>query len=193
MILLLGGTSETPKIANLLAKNNCKVLISNLTDSPVNWDLNSSIRLRHGALDVNSMCDLIAEQDILAIVDAAHPYAEELHSNAIEACTQMNVPYYRYERPCVNYAGYDVEFADDHQKAAAITFRFGHCALLTTGTKNLKPYVEIAQETDSKLYVRILPCKESIDICKKYAIDNDHIIAQRGPFTTQQNIELIKK
>jgi precorrin-6x reductase len=41
--------------------------------------------------------------------------------------------------------------------------------------------------------VRVLPCQESIDICKKYAIDNNHIIAERGPFTVEQNIEIIKK
>ena len=126
MILLLGGTSETPQIANLLAKNKTEVLISNLTESPVDWNLNTAIRSRHGALDVNGMCDLITKKGITAIVDAAHPYAQELHNNAIEASSRMNVSYYRYERPGVNYDGYDVKFADDHQYGAELTFRFGH-------------------------------------------------------------------
>ena len=193
MILLLGGTSETPQIANLLAESNCKVLISNLTESLVDWDLSSGIRLRYGTLDVNGMCELIAKEGVTAIVDAAHPYAEQLHYTAMEASSVANIPYYKYERPGVNYAGYDVEFAEDHQQAAASAFRIGRNALLTTGSRNLEPYTEIAQKTDSKLYVRVLPCQESVDICKKHAIDNEHIIAKRGPFTAEQNIETIKK
>ncbi len=193
MILLLGGTSETPQIANLLAESNCKVLISNLTESLVDWDLSSGIRLRHGALDINSMSDLIAKEGITIIVDAAHPYAEQLHTTAMQVSSITNTPYYRYERPSVNYNGYDVELADNHQKAAASAFRIGRSVLLTTGTRNLEPYTEIAQKTDSKLYVRVLPRQESMDICKKHAIDNDHIIAEQGPFAVEQNIEVIKK
>ena len=41
MILLLGGTTEAPQVANLLAENNCMVLISNLTESLVDWDMSS--------------------------------------------------------------------------------------------------------------------------------------------------------
>lgn len=193
MILLLGGTSETPQIANLLAENNCKVLISNLTESPVDWDLKSGVSLRQGNLDIDSMSALIAQKGITVIVDAAHPYASQLHDNAVETCSRMDVAYYRYERPSVNYDGHNVEFADNHQMAATRAFRIGHCALLTTGTRNLEPYVKIAQDTNLKLYVRVLPCQESMDICRKYAIDNDYIIAERGPFTVEQNIEIIKK
>lgn len=193
MILLLGGTSETPQIANLLGESNCKVLISNLTKSLVDWDIRSGIRLRYGALDVNGMRDLIAQEGITAIVDAAHPYAEQLHNTAIQVSAITDIPYYRYERPGINYADYAVELTDNHQIAAASAFRIGRSVLLTTGTRNLEPYVEIARDTNLKLYVRVLPCQESMDICKKYAIDNKHIIAERGPFTAEQNIEIIKK
>ena len=193
MILLLGGTSETPQIANLLAKSNVDVLISNLTEYQVDWDMSKGIRLRHGALDVEGMCELIAKEGITAIVDAAHPYAEQLHYTAMEASSVANIQYYRYERPGVNYAGYDIEFAEDHQQAATRAFRIARSVLLTTGTRNLEPYVEIVRDTNSKLYVRVLPCQKSMDICKKYAIDNDHIITEQGPFTVKRNIEVIKK
>jgi len=193
MILLLGGTSETPQIANLLAESNCRVLISNMTESQVNWNLSNGIRLRYGDLDVNGMCDLIDKEGITAIVDAAHPYARSLHYNAMKACSRLYVSYYRYERPGVDYSGYDVELVDDYQRGAELAFRLGRCALLTIGTRNLKPYVKIAHDRGSKLYVRILPCQESIEICKKYEIDNNHIIARQGPFSIEQNIETIQK
>ncbi|MCK4821472.1 precorrin-6A reductase [bacterium] len=193
MILLFGGTSETFQIANLLAENNFDVLISNLTDSPTGWDLSNSIRLRHGALDVSSMCELVAEEGITAIVDAAHPYAEQLHNTAVDVSRTTNIPYYRYERPGIDYAGYDIEFADDHQYGAELTFRFGRRALLTTGTRNLEPYVKAAQNTGSKLFVRVLPCEESLACCREYGVDEDNIVAECGPFTIEQNLELIKK
>lgn len=193
MILLLGGTSETPQIANLLAQSNCQVLISHLTESPVGWNLNRGIRLRHGALDVNAMRDLIDKEGITAIVDVAHPYAVQLHNTAVAAASMTNTPYYRYERPGVDYDDYDVEFADDHQCGAELTFRIGHRALLTTGSRNLEPYVKAARDTGAKLYVRVLPCEESLIVCREYGIDEEAIIAEYGPFTLEQNIALIEQ
>ncbi|MBW8016149.1 MAG: precorrin-6A reductase [Planctomycetes bacterium] len=193
MILLLGGTTETPQIANLLAEKNCKVLISNLTESKVDWNLKSGIRIRRGNLDICTMCTLIANESITAIIDAGHPYAEKLHKTAIEAALESNIPYYRYERPGSDFSGYDVEFANCHNEAAEIAFKIGRNVLLTTGTRNLEPYVKIAQNTNSELYMRVLPCQESMDMCEKYAIDNNHIIAEQGPFTVKDNIEVIRK
>ncbi len=69
------------------------------------------------------MCNLIAGEGITAIVDAAHPYAQQLRETAQTAASTTNTPYYRYDRPSVNYDGYDIEYADDHQHAADRTFR----------------------------------------------------------------------
>jgi precorrin-6A/cobalt-precorrin-6A reductase len=193
MILLLGGTTETPQIANLLAEDNCKVLVSNLTKSMVDWNLKSNIRIRQGRLDINSMEALIVKERITAIVDAGHPYAEKLHKTAIEAALKSNILYYRYERPGFDFSGYDVEFADSHDQAAQIAFRLDQNVLITTGTRNLEPYVKISRTKNANLYMRVLPCQESMDICKKHSIDNDYIIVKRGPFTTKQNIDLINK
>ncbi len=193
MILLLGGTSETPRIANLLAEKNVEVLVSNLTEYPVDWQMSKGIRLRHGALDVRDICELIGDQRIIAVVDAGHPYAEKLHDNAIKACLGMKVSYYRYERPGVNYEGYDIEFADDHQCGAERAFEIGQRALLTIGSRNLEPYVKAAEDAGAKLYVRVLPCSESLANCREAGIDEEALIAEHGPFTIEQNIELIKK
>jgi precorrin-6A/cobalt-precorrin-6A reductase len=193
MILLLGGTSETPQIANLMAQHNVEVLISNLTEGLINWDMSSGVRIRHGALDVDGICKLIIKECITTMVDAAHPYAEELHTTAIEACSRTNIPYLRYERPSVNYSGYDVVFANDHQRGAGLAFGIGRNALLTTGSRNLEHYVNAAMHPGSKLYVRVLPCKESRRACRDFGIDETAIIAEHGPFTIEQNQELIKK
>ncbi|MCK5171784.1 MAG: precorrin-6A reductase [Planctomycetes bacterium] len=193
MILLLGGTSETPEIANLLAENGIEVLISNLTGSASGWELSGGIRLRYGGLDAGAMCGLIAEEGITAIVDAGHPYAEELHNNAVESCSRMNISYFRYERPGADYDGCDVEFADGHEDGAELAFRIGHRILLTTGSRNLAPYVQAARDTGSKLYVRVLPGEESTACCRDSGVDQDAIIAGLGPFTAKCNIELIKK
>ena len=193
MILLIGGTSETPEIANLLAENGIEVLISNLTDSAAGWDLSGGVRLRCGGLDAGAMCGLIAEEGITAIVDASHPYAEELHNNAVESCCRMNISYFRYERPGADYDGFNVEFAASHEDGAELAFRIGQRVLLTTGSRNLAPYVKAARDTDSKLYVRVLPGEESAACCRDSGVDRDAIITGQGPFTVECNTELIKK
>jgi precorrin-6A/cobalt-precorrin-6A reductase len=59
--------------------------------------------------------------------------------------------------------------------------------------KNLKPYVKEAKRTGSKLIVRVLPAKSSLDACRAAGIDEEFIIAKRGPFSVDENRSVIKR
>lgn len=63
--------------------------------------------------------------------------------------------------------------------------------LLTTGSKDLE---HICSNVDRKrIYVRVLPSRESIALCEKSGITNNHIIALHGPFSTELNRALIRQ
>jgi precorrin-6A/cobalt-precorrin-6A reductase len=86
-----------------------------------------------------------------------------------------------------------VHLAGDHASAAKIAFRFGRPVLLTTGSRNLAPYAEEARATGIPLVVRALPIPESVEACEKAGIPPTSVITGRGPFTLEENLDVIRK
>jgi precorrin-6A/cobalt-precorrin-6A reductase len=78
------------------------------------------------------------EHNIVAVLDASHPYAVEVSRCAIAACTQFNIPYLRYERPCLKQGS---GWADEQVNSNCsitnyqlpITIQLDSCETLVTG------------------------------------------------------------
>lgn len=51
-----------------------------------------------GALQVEDMAAICREHDIRLLVDAAHPFAEQLHRNVLALAERMQMPIIRYDR-----------------------------------------------------------------------------------------------
>ncbi len=62
--------------------------------------------------------------------------------------------------------------------------------LLTTGSKELRAYVEIPRE---RLYVRVLPTHDSIAACEAAGIPHRNIIAMFGPFSQRMNEAMLEQ
>lgn len=188
MILLLGGTSETPRIAEQLAGKGYRVLVSQATDIPFARDLHPNIEHRSGPLDEIALADVVDRRGIRAIVDATHPYASAIHAAAARVAAGQGIPCLGYVRPPVVAAGTPgVEFARDHRAAAAAAFSRLRPVLLTTGSRNLDPYVEYARRAETPLVVRVLDHASSRDACRRAGVPPERIIAGRGPFSIDAN------
>ncbi len=193
MILLLGGTADTAPLATLLAEAGYEVLVSTATGIPLAVGDHPRIRRREGPLDKESLVALLTELDIQAIIDAAHPYAEEVHANARAAAACAHLPYLAYVRPAVIPPSSDIIRARNHEEAAQLAFALGHPILLTTGSRNLLPYAAAAAQTGIRLVVRVLDAPASLQACRKAGIPPEQIVSGRGPFTLEQNVELIRR
>ena len=79
MILLLGGTSETYMITDALLRAGHRVLVSTATETPLNIPTDPRIAHRTGRLDEESLFHLLQEAAVTLVVDATHPYAEQVH------------------------------------------------------------------------------------------------------------------
>lgn len=188
MILLLGGTSDTSPIARQLAECGYRVLISRATEIPLATVAHPRIESRSGRLDERSLVELVDQRQILAIVDATHPYAVAIGETARRVAAQKGIPCVRFVRPAsVDAAAPGVEFAPDHTTAAAMAFRSLRPVLLTTGTKNLVPYAAQARQTGIPLIVRTLDQAPSLEACRRAGIPPEHVIAGRGPFSVEEN------
>jgi precorrin-6A/cobalt-precorrin-6A reductase len=194
MILLLGGTSETAPIASSLTKKGFLVLVSTATETPLDLGTDERISRRSGPLGEEELRRLIAERgDIEAIVDATHPYAGTITRLARAAAGSAGVPFFRFSRPGVIEPDERVHLAEDHASAAKIAFGLGRPVLLTTGSRNLAPYADEARATGIPLLVRALPVPESREACEKAGIPPGNVITGRGPFTLEENLEVIRK
>lgn len=193
MILLIGGTSETAEIAEALAAAGNRVLVSTATTIPLDIGEHPHIMRRCGRLDQDGLVELGLEQDIRAIVDAAHPYAVSARHNARAAAQRLQIPYFTWMRPPALATEPTLLYAEDHEQAARLAFNFARPVLLTTGSRNLVPYAEESRRTGVDLVVRVLPYPDSIKACREAGIPDSRVVMGRGPFTISENLATIER
>ncbi|MBI5178109.1 MAG: precorrin-6A reductase [Nitrospinae bacterium] len=192
MILLLGGTSETKPIAIALAAAGYAVLVSTATDNALDVGDHPKITRRAGRLTQEGMVELVKENEVAIFIDATHPFAIVAHETAQKAASLAGIPYIRYQRPSTQYDSEGILYAESHEQAAASAFSFGKPVLLTTGSRNLLPYAEKSRASGSRVIARVLPHPESLDACKQAGLPSASVIAKRGPFSVDENLEVIR-
>lgn len=193
MILLLGGTSESVFLAGRLAEQGYPVLVSTATDVPQAFRSHPLISKRNGELNEKELSHLVRSQDIRAIVDATHPYARQIKTLAQKTAQALAIPYFLWDRPEVVPRDQGFLFAKDHEQAAGLAFSISKPVLLTTGSRNLGPYVEQSVLTHVPLWVRVLPQVSSLEACRLAGIQEDHVLTGHGPFSVEDNKEVIEK
>ncbi len=193
LVLLLGGTSETAPMAAKLTASGYEVLVSTATDESLQIGDHPSISRRYGRLNYEQMVALVEEQQIIALVDATHPYASEVHQTARWVAKQTGRLYLRYQRQGMfaSHPGWVV--AKDHYEAAKIACKRGTPVLLTTGSRHLEPYVVEATRSHVQLFARVLDHPESIFACDTAGLKKSGRILGRGPFSIEQNRALIRQ
>ena len=106
---------------------------------------------------------------------------------------QLKIPYLSWIRPPIPEPDKLITSVPDHDTAAKVAFSFGRPVLLTTGSRNLEPYVRESNATGVLLVVRVLSHPDSIEACRKAGISDENIVSGRGPFSIQENLSIIKQ
>ena len=143
MILVFGGTTEGRKAVETLEEAGCLYYYSTRSDGQ-QVELLNGIRLE-GELDVPKMIAICQEHDIRLIIDAAHPFAEELHRNLLFLAKHIGAPIIRYERIYPEHDS-DLIWCKDYEEAIRQLEARGITRLLAlTGVNTigrLRPYWE---------------------------------------------------
>jgi precorrin-6A/cobalt-precorrin-6A reductase len=193
LILLLGGTSETMGIATALAEAGWRTLVSTATDNELDTGDHPLIQRRGGRLTKSAMADLVREIGAKAIVDATHPYAVEAKITAFAVCADTGIAYISFMRPGIRYDYERIHFVENHEEAAVMAFSMGRPVLLTTGSRNLLPYARQRSKTGLRIVARVLPHEESFQACKAAGLSDDEVITGRGPFSLDENVDVIRR
>lgn len=96
-ILILGGTGEARRLADLLLKNGYHPVTSlaGVTKEP---NLPSGEVRTGGFGGVDGMVAYIKKEGISAIADATHPFAQKITRNGFNAANEADIPYVRVDR-----------------------------------------------------------------------------------------------
>ncbi len=96
-ILILGGTGEARRLAPMLldAGYNVTTSLAGVTREPLlpRGDVRTG-----GFGGVEGLVEYVAAENVVAIVDATHPFAEQITRQGFEAAKQAKIPYVRLER-----------------------------------------------------------------------------------------------
>lgn len=194
MILVLAGTKDGREIINSLVELGYPVIASVFSDYGRELIKDSPVLIHAGPLDDHGLTDLIRDHDIQIVVDASHPYAVNVSSNAMQACQNTRIPYLRYERPSIpipSYAGLHV--VHDYQQAAELAAMLGKIVFLTTGSRHLKLFKEAMCLQNHRLIARVLPEPSVLAECLSHGFTPQDIVAIQGPFSHELNMALFKE
>ena len=215
-ILIFGGTAEAHRLSDSLCKLSVPHTVSVATEygeqilQDGSKDSDTKIRrIIRGRLDKDAIGRLIEDEGYDLIIDATHPYATEISANIQQAIGEITdgcvieqkdrddhdtdvIKYIRVERPAEELTYKSLYQYESNELAAKALISSEGNILLTTGSKELAIYTEaLGPENADRLYVRIIPGRESMELCERAGIKPSHIIAMQGPFGMELNKALI--
>lgn len=179
-IWLIGGTSESAKIAQIIASRSFSCVITVTTAAALCLYADCpSLSLQVGQLNECTVKDFCQENNIKLIIDASHPHAAIISQLAINYATLANIPYLRYERPLINQnIGVELDSLDTLLQG---DYLLGQRVLLTLGYKAL-PRFKLWHER-ATLFTRLLPVVNSLETALEAGFTSDRIIALRPPIS----------
>ena len=172
MILVFGGTTEGRMAAKVLEESGATYYYSTRSDT-------QDIQLVHGqhvtgAMEVPEMAAFCQEHGIRLIVDAAHPFAVNLHRNVIDLAEQIGVPVIRYDRIYPPHDE-DLVWCKDYEDAIRQLGAHGvHRLLALTGVNTIAKLRDYWQEYEC--WFRILNRDESLAGARKAGFPVDHLV-----------------
>lgn len=184
MILLLGGTAEARALAAALHADGVD-FVSSLAGRV------SEPHLPVGEVRIGgfggpvALARWLALHDVVAAVDATHPFAAHISRSAASACAQAGVPLLRLQRlGWRERPGDRWHWTDTLEQAAALIPRLGRRVLLTTGRRDLAAFAGVQQVW---FLVRCVdPPETPLPPCHELLLD-------RGPYMLAGERELIDR
>jgi cobalt-precorrin-5B (C1)-methyltransferase len=159
MILVFGGTTEGRKAVEVLEESGSPYFYSTKTGE-------QDLTLHHGqridgALDAEAMQNFCRENEIRLMVDAAHPFAAQLHQTIAEVSLTLKIPAIRYER-IFPERDTSLEWLDSYEQVPHEI----KTLLATTGVQSISKLKPL-EAAGVKVYYRILNRESSIALAQK--------------------------
>lgn len=187
-LMVLAGTEDGRKLASDFQKRGHEVLVSTLTEYGAEIAEGQGLKARSGALEEVEFKATLKMHEIQALIDATHPFAQNIRLLAQRVSRECQIPYYRWERPPGEYPEDPlIHFVRDIDAAVGLASQLGKRIFLSTGSRNLLSWMSIPEFKDREVFVRVLPTAQVLNQCEEVGLKPYQIIAMQGPFTQKFN------
>jgi cobalt-precorrin-5B (C1)-methyltransferase len=185
MILVFGGTTEGRMAAKVLDESGAGYYYSTHGDV-------QDVQLAHGtrltgAMELDQMRAFCLEHGIALIVDATHPFAENVHNNIVTLALQLNVLVIRLNRIYPPHDS-DIVWCRDYNDAISQLMRRNVDRLLAlTGVKTIGKLKDYWAEHEC--WFRILDRDESRKAAARAGFPQEHLVY----FETHGTLALLER
>jgi precorrin-6Y C5,15-methyltransferase (decarboxylating) len=192
-LMIFAGTTEGRELCERCIKDN-RLIIDAYVATSLGADMlpkSMALETHIGRLDAIGIASEIKRIQPDMVIDATHPYAEEITKNILLATKATGVKYIRLLRK-ESPKAIDGIYAEDYAKAVKIVNRSKGNILITTGSKELDRYKDIV-DIEHRGFLRMLPEEDNVIAAIKAGFNRNNIELGRGPFSVEQNIDTINK
>jgi cobalt-factor III methyltransferase len=190
-VWVFSGTSDGNALASELAKDCASVVVSTASEygGDIVRERCPGVTVWAGRQGVDARRRALRESGARVIVDATHPYAQQMSEQLMGLSKELDIPYVRYERPGAAQTG-DATWCDSVAHAAEKAVSLGKRIFLATGSKDLATFLHTPQADAREWFVRITPEPALIRRAVELGVPRDHILAMQGPFSEAFNSAL---
>ncbi|UWQ48767.1 cobalt-precorrin-6A reductase [Leisingera caerulea] len=184
-ILLLGGTTEASTLARTLAEAGADAVFSyaGRTAKPVSQPLPTRVGGFGGA---EGFAAYLEAENITHVVDATHPFAAQMSSNAVHACDAAGVPLCAFERPAWQAGEGDQWLhTDSIEEAVNALPDTPSRVFLAIGKQNLAAF---AAKPQHHYLLRLVDAPEA-----PLPLPNTTLEIARGPFDAAGDTDLMQR
>lgn len=192
MILILGGTTEGRLAVKTLDESGKAYFYS--TRGALQQVCCRNGQRVTGGMDAEAMEAFCRTRGIRLIIDAAHPFAVQLHETVAAVSRKLNLEAIRFERQYPLRTA-DVVWCKDYQEAVSRLKEAGVTRLLAlTGVQTIGKLREFwADETlKPECWFRILDRKESVALAERQGFDISRLVFYREGAPEAELLEQLK-
>jgi precorrin-6A/cobalt-precorrin-6A reductase len=182
-VLVLGGTLDASRLAQALAKAGVDGIFSyaGRTSAPIAQPLPTRVGGFGGVAGLQAS---LQTERITHVVDATHPFAAQMSSNAVQACASAGVPLLALERPAWQAQSGDVwQHVPDIAAAVQALPTEPARVFLAIGRQHLAPFLACTQHW----YLLRL-----VDPVLDLPAERGQVVLDRGPFTVEGDRTLLQ-
>ncbi|MFC9252156.1 cobalt-precorrin-6A reductase [Amycolatopsis thailandensis] len=182
-LLILGGTGEARELATALVEQGEHV-VSSLAGRVARPKLPDGETRVGGFGGPEGLARWLTENDVDAMIDATHPFAERIGANAAEAARSTGTPLLRLARPgWTEQPGDTWHWADDLDHAARLLPALGERVFLTSGRQGLAAFAGLG------LWFLI----RCVDPPEAPLPRRHEVLLDRGPYTVERERALMER
>ncbi|WP_334194634.1 cobalt-precorrin-6A reductase [Pararhodobacter sp.] len=184
-ILLLGGTMEASAMARRLADRGLAATLSYM--GRVERPKPQPIAVRIGGFGgVPGLIQYLTDHQITHVIDATHPFAAQMSSNAVAACAATGTPLIALTRPAWQPGpGDDWQRVPDMDSAVAALAGPARRIMLAIGRMHL---AEFAAQPQHHYLLRLVDAPSEIP-----PLPHHSVVVDRGPFSAEADEALMRE